>query len=335
MKCPKCHYLSFEPEPRCRNCGFSFSLADGGDALIRGPEPSGGPFADLDLHPPAQEPRGTASRTPVAPPPIVDSPRTAIEQASAKLEKPEAAGGAAAVSGPRPASTTELPLFVKAMTAPAPDAAGEHEVPLVKMRDEPRPPLTVRRKSVDGRSRSIPAPGDKKLGPFDRDLLEDLQRMEQQDHEVPLVSGPPRVGTSLPERAGARARAVAAGIDATLLGTTAAAVLWVTLRWCDLSFSSVAVLPLLPTAGFLLLVGAGYLLMFTAFGGQTLGKMAVGIRVINASDTASPPSVGQAAYRALLTLPSVLVFGLGFLPALMGEERALHDRLAQTRVVRA
>ena len=22
MKCPKCHYLSFEPEPRCRNCGY-------------------------------------------------------------------------------------------------------------------------------------------------------------------------------------------------------------------------------------------------------------------------------------------------------------------------
>ena len=26
MKCPKCHYLSFDPEPRCRNCGFSLSL---------------------------------------------------------------------------------------------------------------------------------------------------------------------------------------------------------------------------------------------------------------------------------------------------------------------
>jgi hypothetical protein len=39
--------------------------------------------------------------------------------------------------------------------------------------------------------------------------------------------------------------------------------------------------------------------------------------------------------RALFTLPSVLVAGAGFLPALMGEERAVHDRLAHTRVVRA
>ena len=28
MKCPKCHYLSFEPEPRCKHCGYSFSLSE-------------------------------------------------------------------------------------------------------------------------------------------------------------------------------------------------------------------------------------------------------------------------------------------------------------------
>ena len=28
MKCPKCHYLSFEPEARCRHCGYDFSLSD-------------------------------------------------------------------------------------------------------------------------------------------------------------------------------------------------------------------------------------------------------------------------------------------------------------------
>jgi uncharacterized RDD family membrane protein YckC len=43
----------------------------------------------------------------------------------------------------------------------------------------------------------------------------------------------------------------------------------------------------------------------------------------------------QAAYRSVLALPSVLALGAGFLPALVGDERALHDRLAHTRVVRA
>src|SRR5262245_7032876 len=35
MRCPKCHYLSFEPEPRCKNCGYDLDL----------------PEADLELHP--------------------------------------------------------------------------------------------------------------------------------------------------------------------------------------------------------------------------------------------------------------------------------------------
>ena len=43
----------------------------------------------------------------------------------------------------------------------------------------------------------------------------------------------------------------------------------------------------------------------------------------------------QAALRAVLTFPSVLALGAGFVPALIGSGPALHDRFAQTRVVRA
>ena len=28
MRCPKCHYLSFDPEPRCKNCGYDLEVAD-------------------------------------------------------------------------------------------------------------------------------------------------------------------------------------------------------------------------------------------------------------------------------------------------------------------
>ena len=34
MKCPKCHYLSFEPEARCRNCGYDLALADADLAMF-------------------------------------------------------------------------------------------------------------------------------------------------------------------------------------------------------------------------------------------------------------------------------------------------------------
>jgi uncharacterized RDD family membrane protein YckC len=46
-------------------------------------------------------------------------------------------------------------------------------------------------------------------------------------------------------------------------------------------------------------------------------------------------TVRQALLRALLTVPSVLAAGAGFVQALVGDERAVHDRIAHTRVVRA
>ncbi|MCC7007608.1 MAG: RDD family protein [Acidobacteria bacterium] len=327
MKCPKCHYLSFEPEPRCRNCGFSFSLAEEqSDVLIRAPEAGDGPFADLDLRPASAQPS-------------FDEPTSDRAVSGAAL--PPAAKAAvppAAPTPPRPAPTTELPLFVKALTAKESEPAVQREEPLVKVPNDPRPPLAVRRKAADAvqRPRSTPTPSEmKKLGPFDRDLLEDLQRLEHRaDSGSAYAEGSADIAGE--RKVGAGARAAAAAVDALLLGTMASAVVWITLRWCDLTLARVSVLPIAPTAAFLLLVGAGYLLMFTAFGGQTLGKMAFGIRVVSEEeDTVSAVSTRQAAFRAVLTLPSVLLFGVGFIPALIGDERALHDRLTHTRVVRA
>ena len=88
-----------------------------------------------------------------------------------------------------------------------------------------------------------------------------------------------------------------------------------------------------------LLLNGGYLATFTAAGGQTIGKMATGIRVVPADPDAGATDrvpLGQAIVRAAGYLVSVLPAGLGFLPALFGpERRALHDRLADTRVVKA
>jgi uncharacterized RDD family membrane protein YckC len=136
--------------------------------------------------------------------------------------------------------------------------------------------------------------------------------------------------------AGAARRLEAALIDFAFLGAINIAIVWLTLQRCGLSFAEIGVLPMLPLGGFLLLLDAFYLLMFTAASGQTVGKMAAGIRVVGASAAAEPRvTIPQAAIRALATFPSVLVLGAGFVPALIGSRLALHDRLAHTRVVRA
>ena len=47
MRCPKCHYLSFEPEPRCKNCGYDLDLPESDLELHI--EAADKPLADLSL----------------------------------------------------------------------------------------------------------------------------------------------------------------------------------------------------------------------------------------------------------------------------------------------
>jgi len=75
-----------------------------------------------------------------------------------------------------------------------------------------------------------------------------------------------------------------------------------------------------------------YLYAFTAVGGQTIGKMATGTCVVD--ENGMPVHAALALRRTSVVLVSFLLFGLGFIPALIGGHRALHDRLAGTRVVR-
>ena len=79
---------------------------------------------------------------------------------------------------------------------------------------------------------------------------------------------------------------------------------------------------------------------FTAATGQTIGKMAAGIRVVGTSPADvihDRVTFGRAVLRTAGYFASLLPAGLGFLPAFVGprDHRALHDRLAETRVVRA
>ncbi len=353
MKCPKCHYLSFDPEPRCRNCGYDLSLASPPDLDLKTDPPYEGPFVDLalrgsDTGQPGRRESNVVTLGPIdldrvvgieepqagsdAPPLRVVPARDRAPETSSPAASPARRAGTAGRGRRAPSTTAELPLFVKNRPEPDPDA------PLVTVPATPTPPLAVRRAHEMPKPRPAPGPSrrDGGLGPFERDLLQDLKRLQQR---VARHAGDEAGGTVPATPTGPRVagrRLAAAAIDATLLGGISVAVLWATLRVCDLGLGEAATLPIVPLAAFLLLVAAGYLLMFTVAGGQTVGKMLMRLRVVGSEEDGHESlTPRQAAVRALLTMPSVLVLGLGFLPALAGHGQTMHDRLSHTRVVPA
>jgi uncharacterized RDD family membrane protein YckC len=90
---------------------------------------------------------------------------------------------------------------------------------------------------------------------------------------------------------------------------------------------------ILPTLAIWLLLATLYIAYFTRVGGQTPGKMLLGIRVVGSDD--ADPNWGQALLRPLGYAVSWLTGGAGFLlAAIPPGKRALHDLLTGTQVVR-
>jgi uncharacterized RDD family membrane protein YckC len=219
----------------------------------------------------------------------------------------------------------------------APDGA-DPDAPLVPPGATPRAPLAVRRTAP-----AAPRPkARRETGRVDTDRE---PRLALDTAEMAIVPEPaPEPAATVfrePELvvASAVARLLGGVIDLALVAAIDVAVVYFTLKLCDLTFAQVLILPMAPLLSFLALLNGGYLSTFVAAGGQTIGKMAAGIRVVPA-DPGAPRServsFGQAVVRAAGYLASALPAGLGFLPAFFGEERrALHDRLADTRVVKA
>ena len=309
MRCPKCQYLSFDNGDRCRNCGYEFSLAVNPEPLdlaIQDGTEAIGPMADLALHAhSAQEPS-------LAPPPTA----------------PDSGG-------------LELPLF---------NARARDDQPLVTPAT-PRPPLSVRR--------GAPLPPKPRAagGPRTARQVDDEPRLALDGAEMPVADEAdeahaigferrhastdalPRAADDPAVAAPVGARMFAAIIDLTIVGGIDAAVLYLTLRVLDMHVAEASALPLVPFIAFLLLLNGSYFAAFVAASGQTIGKMAAGIRVIPgdpAGHANERVSIGAAIVRAAGYLVSVLPAGLGFLPGVVAKDhRALHDRLADTRVVKA
>ncbi len=321
MKCPKCGYLGFETTDRCRNCGYDFSLAvpaPSTELPLRAPDPDG-PLAELTLAPAPPDPgavdpmslvlAGESDLLPGEPatPPVKDEPPIVEPAPRTPASLREYPGEGAGARARRP---EDLPLF-------APPPAGN---PLAVRRATAEPARARRTTTRPLRSETPPLPLIVEKPP---DTAE-RARAEQ-------TVRPPE-----PVMAGAAARIAAALIDISILLAIDAAVAWLTLRIAglDATFEALATLRLVPMVAFFLLLAFLYVAGFTLGGGQTIGKMILGIRVIG--DDGRGVDASGAVVRAAGCLLAVLTFGLLFLPALLSmDRRAPYDRVAGTRVIRA
>jgi uncharacterized RDD family membrane protein YckC len=293
MKCPKCGYLGFEHVDRCRNCGYDFSLVEG---------PA---VPELSLR--DREARAGNTPNDLA---LIDA---AAPIDSGELPPPES------TRAQRQPPSSELPLFGETLLAP-------DDEPLITRPSPPRQPLSVRRATPEVpklRSQRNPMLD---LAQEDAPPLSPAARAHSAEWPV---ERPPRVEH---EPAPFGPRSVAAAIDLVVLGAIDFIVIYFTMQICGLALADFYVLPKIPLGAFLLMQNGGYLVAFT-LGGQTLGKMASGVRVIPARSE-PPIDLSRSVIRAAVWMVLAAPLGLGFLTALIGREhRGLHDRMAGTRVV--
>ena len=202
---------------------------------------------------------------------------------------------------------------------------GADDAPLVTA-SRPRAPLVVRRATPEvprARPRSTRTSTH-------AEMLFETPAVAVSDATVGPVRSEDSSGEPL---AAPSSRILAALLDVSLLSALDASILYLTLRLLGLATAQIFELPILPLIAFFLLLNGGYFIAFTTVGGQSIGKMALGIKVISQGESTVP--IGRATLRTLAYLVSALPLGAGFLPGIISADRlALHDRLAHTRVVR-
>ena len=293
MKCPKCDYLGFETGDRCKNCGYDFSL-------MAAPQEE----PDLALKSPDRDDVALGDLW--------------LAQSEPTPSTSAASGGLSLVES--------FPLF---------SPAGEDDGPLIKTPSEPRAPLSVRRAPELSRARGASRTPR---------AIETGLTLEFAE-EVPVEVAPPFRSETTVESAPAVVRLSATDAVASLGSRTLAAVIdhailfgidvvvfYSTLRMTALTTDEWRALPLLPFLAFLILMKLAYFSAFTAMGGQTIGKMAAGIRVVADDHLIMDPAM--AIKRTLTGVVSLASLGLGLIPALIApDRRALHDRVAHTHVV--
>jgi uncharacterized RDD family membrane protein YckC len=330
MKCPKCGYLGFEDVERCRNCGYDFSLNSAPafpDVTIRRDTRALTPLDDLSLV--AGEPLkglrmsdidADVDRLLGVPTDPAEDPWTAPSSSSATAD-PGATRSRGTVDVAAP-SSPELPLF----GPPIPD-----DEPLITRASPPRAPLAVRRATLDVPRVRTDAP---RIAALDFAADDAPATTLPSSERAPAPIWADDADADAAPDAGVAARFVAVVIDLVILAAIDVVVIYFTMQICGVSTADLGVIPKGPLIAFLLVQNGGYLVAFTA-GGQTLGKMAAGIRVVAAQSDAEL-DLGRAFLRTFMWVLLAVPAGLGFVTAVISRDhRGLHDRFAGTRVVRA
>lgn len=326
MKCPKCGYLGFDTGPRCRNCSYDFALMEAGD--------DGALSLDIDrgflMAEPAPEASADAAWFQAIDQGIATTATSAKDAAWRVARSGLDATGVLdprrqedQVPSPSALDGHVVPARLPVFTPPHVLAVDE-DMPLVQVQ-RPRAPVAVRKTPMSPKLRAV---AQLKTTEPRLDFLDEPLSAEgpgsgalQEPTEVPPADNSP---------AGRRLGALA--VDALLFGGIDLAVLYLTLRIVGLQVDELRVLPAWPLVVFLGLMKVAYVAVFTAMGGQTIGKMAMQIRVVSADNRTL--SGAAALRRTLASLVSVVTAGLGYLPGLVGRDRrAIHDRLAGSRVV--
>jgi uncharacterized RDD family membrane protein YckC len=335
MKCPKCGYLGFETTDRCRNCQYDFSLAPFAldpDLALQNGDGMPDPTADFELpgmprlpdnltpssldldrlfgagaespRPPPSPPPMTALAEP-APPPVQRAPR---RQSEGEEEMPGSANETASDPSALPFDDAPLPAAPRAARPPLAVRRTTPEIP----KNRPRPTRPVKAESVLAFEADAPA-ASRSTG-----------TRPSAGETVASLMEPPTLA----------ARLGAGAIDLALLAAIDAIVVILTLRIAGLQTTAedFLVLPPIPFVGFLALLAFGYVASFTVAGGQTIGKMLLKLRVIG--DDGRPVDAAGGVLRAAGCMLVPITLGLSYVPALFSSDhRALHDRLAGTRVV--
>jgi uncharacterized RDD family membrane protein YckC len=328
MKCPKCGYLGFETTDRCRNCQYDFSLA----TVTTDPE--------LALH----ADRRVESNSDFELPPIkrqtdsLSASALDLDRLFGTAEPAEQATAVPAPTGPatrilddgaeppsEPLSELSSELSSEPSSEPPSEPSSElpfDDAPIVPP-PAARPPLAVRRSTPE-----LPRNRPRTTRPVRSEPLQLEAEPHGRGSAVDIVA-------SLMETPALSARVGAGLIDTALLVAIDLTVLFLTLRITGLqsTVDDVRVLPPIPFAGFLAILTFGYVSAFTVAGGQTIGKMIMNLRVIG--DDGRPVDAAGGMLRAAGCMLVPVTFGLSYVPALVtSDHRALHDRLAGTRVVR-
>jgi len=343
MKCPKCGYLGFETTDRCRNCQYDFSLTPftpDPELTLHGAEHKRESSTDFELPPIARpvdspsaasldldrlfgdpEPAKIAPPGSPEPPLVMRAAESSAIQATGLEEWPEE------TNGELPATVMSAPVTAIAMepTESIDEAALPFDDAPLMPPPAARPPLAVRRSTPE-----VPRNRPRTTRPVRTDSLDFGSATKSSEASIAATE----TVASLVEMPALGVRVGAGLIDVALLAGIDAAVMYLTLRvsGLDTTLADLRVLPPVPFVGFLAVVAFGYVAAFTVAGGQTIGKMALSLRVIG--DDGRPIDAAGGMLRALGCMLVPITLGLSYLPALFtSDHRALHDRLAGTRVV--